>query len=261
MNNDNKLNITATGEKLLLGNETFILDDETRTVFEASDAVRLAAYLEGCPGGVSAFDVYIGASRIEAFDRGEDINRQSQPYGSCGISEHPIVSLLRAKNGLKMGLNDFTIFLQKVKPYLGSDSLFLLDNISDLKIQKVLSIDHKNDRRGNYNFSVKAERGNKDYEFPQTVKFNIPILKGVNGNVREVEFGFYFEWSVAEESVKLNFSIENFELQVLINDLADEILEAVFESKIFFIHHGTLAIIKQSDEWKYKRNDLVIKHA
>lgn len=258
---ENSIKVTTTGEKLLLGNDIIQLEDQTKETFNASTPVNLLGFLDSKES--IAIDLFIGDSAIEAY---EQIEREyhSKAFGRTEIKRHPIVHIINAFNGKQQELNDFAITLERIKPYASKDTLALIDNIADLKIKKIVSINNRNDKRGNYEYLVKAEKdGSIEYEFPKSIKLSIPLIKGMNEELREVEFNFYFQWGIiGDGNVHLSFTLENLELDTLLEEEIKAILLQLFSQRkgSTSIYYGSLQIHKQTDEWKYKKNELQIKN-
>lgn len=257
---ENKLNIHVAGEKLLLGNDYVILNDETDATYFTNNLDEFIPYVNK-----AQCKIFVGDNSVEAFDDLEDYNYQLKPFAVCSIGYHPIVALLKNNNGTELGLSDFAIFLDRIKNYLTANSLKLRDNIADLKLRKVLSIEHQNDRRGNFNFTVRSEtQGKQDYEFPKELDLKIPVVINTKSekNILELSFNFFFKWKMVDENASLLFMMENIEFNILVEDAKSEIITEHLRASIKDgkdkIIQGHFEIYPQTDQWKYHKNDVKI---
>jgi len=258
---EGKLNLNVAGEKLLLGNDYVILNDQTDATFSTNNLDEFISYVNN-----RQLEMFVGNKRVEAFVGGDEIFYfHTRPVAICNINYHPTVLLLKSVNGNELGLTEFAILLDRIKNYLTADALKLRDNIADLKLKKVLSIEHKNDRRGNFNFTVRSEtQGKQDYEFPKELSVKIPVIINTksNKNILELSFNFFFNWKMVDENASLLFMMENFEFDTIIEDAKSEIitnhLKSSLKSNKGKIVVGDLTIYPQTDKWKYYRNEVQI---
>jgi len=253
---DEKLVIKTTGEKLLLGNDIIELKDQTRETFETDNPEDMKEYLLD---NFSKCDIYIKGLGVDGYII-EKADYDTKPAALCRMAKHPVVELLKQYNSKQIDLADFSVLLERLKNYMTSEALAFKDNIQDLKIKKILSLENRSDRRGNYSFTIKAESGGKeDYIFPKKIKLMVPVIKSMPGTAQEIEFDFYFQWKAEEQNIELKFTIENFEFDQIIDEDIKKILDGIFQDENIKIYHGSLSIHKQTNSWMYHKNDLAVK--
>lgn len=249
------INISTTSDKVLLGNPIIELVDESVDQFRTDRLDNFISYLDkiGCL-------VYIGETCIEAYLDDEPAALDLHPVAICSLQSHPGFECLKYHQGAKINIDMFITFLQRMKPYLTADSLNLLSNLRALKIQKVIEVNRKDDKRGNFLFSVRAESGgNNDYMFPECLTFAVPLILNCK-DLLNISFDLSFDWSVEKDNgFKFTLMIENFEFANIVRERKQEILASALKVDGLTVYFGTYHIIKQTDEWKYKKNDLVAK--
>lgn len=249
------VSVNAIGDKLLLGNDFIILKDETKGVYSFSslvDAVKLF--------GTEKFTAFINPDSfsVKVFKDNDlqNINYRTHPFANIQLLSNPLIKVLNEMNGKTIPVEEFVLFIDRFKKYLSQSSLKLSDGLNDLKIRKILSIDRQNDKRGNYVFSIRAEKHTSDYEFPEKIIFEFPLIEGLQ-EVFTTEFCLYFYWKLNEGgSVDLKLMIDNIEFRDESKKFFEAIAKKYLETKNVKVLLGSIAINQATDEWKYKRNEL-----
>jgi len=249
---ETKIKANLTGDTLKLGADIITLADETKSYLETDDLKSFNEYaLKQAP-----LDIYVGEKGSRAY-RPEKTYYNTRPVAIYNFSLHPLVKILAEINGKSLSLQNFTQLLERIKKHLGPKGLALYSGIKDLKIQKILSIEHTGDKKGNFNFSVRAEKGKQDYEFPDSILLIVPILKFGEWVQQEIEFNFSFSWTVEEEGkVNLMFILENMELNEIFLELRERLIREKLSNDKFTIYVGAYNIEKLTDDYKVKLNPL-----
>lgn len=260
---ESKIAINASGEKLFLGNDIITLNDLTRPVFETNDLQCFTDFIKDKEHTI----VFISESEIKAFELKSSYQYLDKNIAFCKIQNHPALNLLREMNGKQTDVNSFSVFLERMKSYLNAEGIQFKDAISDLKIKKVIDIQYKNDRRGNFLFNIKAEKsGNQDYNFPLELAFNLPIITNLDTTDKkyyaQLSLNFFFKWSLKEENLEMLFMLESFDLTRKIEEekskLIDTFLKSSWHQFSDNIYKGDFRIISQTDQFKYLENKLKI---
>lgn len=240
-----ELKIENVGEKLLLGPTHIELLDQTEHTYNSKDFRDFVNYLTP-----EKNVVFVDGNKLEAYpvDAISKPYYNMQPLAKCELKFHPILALLIAKNNTAFDLVDFGDFLQTVKDNIMLDSLSLLDICKNLKITKIVSIDREGDKRGNFVYSVRAEKGKQDYEFPETVKFACPIFEDGSGLIK-TEFNLNFNWEIdSAGAVGLEFKLVNLLLPIQIREETYTLFTQTFEKAGIKKFFGSLVVKPQTNK-------------
>jgi hypothetical protein len=251
-----EIKVEAKDGKLLLGPSFIKLQDKTTTTFQTKNLYDFKNYLQD--GQIKI--VFADSLVLEAY---EDVNLlnpeyNNNPLAKCDLSWHPALELLIGNNGKTIGLESFSELLTILKKYLHNDDLFIADICKNLKVTKIVSIDREKDNRGNYLYSVKAEKGKNDFEFPEQIKFIMPLFDDRSNFVIEIPFMLIFSWEVSPTgAVSLQFKLNNLELTQTLRELSGEkIAEYFSDTATLTIYFGKLLTNKHLDEHLYKITQL-----
>lgn len=257
MEDNAKIQVTATGEKLLVGSDYHVLMDKSYFIMEAPNPSALNTYLRTLTDGLK---IFIEKDSIEAYGIALPIleTRFITPLAKCRVTPHPILRILKDANGRRKDVQEFNHLLDILMPYSKDSALELKSNIENLNMKKVLSVERQIDQAaGNFVYAVRAEKaGNQDYEFPKAVVFDVPVIAGEDELTVEIEFNFYFRWNVEAENVNLTFMIENIELDYKLDiALMDCLVKSITPGPKDLIFIGRYNKNLNDDSWKYKRNE------
>lgn len=240
-----ELKLNQVGEKLLIGPTFIQLEDQTEHTYNSKDFKDFVNYLTP-----EKNIVFIDGNKLEAYPL-EAIGKpyyNMQPLAKCELKHHPILSLLNQNNNTGFDLAEFGDFLQTVKDNITLDSLALLDICKNLKITKIVSIDREGDKRGNFVYSVRADKGKQDYEFPETVKFACPIFEDGSGLIK-TEFNLNFNWEIdSSADVELEFKLVNLLLNIQIREETNQLFTQTFEKANIKKFFGSLAVKQQTNK-------------
>ena len=250
------IKVEAKDGKLLLGPSFIKLQDKTTTTFQTKNLYDFKNYLQD--GTIKI--VFADNLVLEAY---EDVQLaapefNNNPLAKCNLSFHPALTLLINNNNKTIGLESFSELLTMLKKYLHPDDLFISDICKNLKVTKIISIDREKDNRGNYLYSVKAEKGKNDFEFPEQIKFSVPLFDDRSNFVIELTFMLIFTWEVSPSGgVSLQFKLNNLELIQTLRELSAEKIAAYFANETTLtIYFGQLNTNKHLDEHLYKITQL-----
>lgn len=251
---EKKFEIHPTGEKLLFGKNIIELTDMSRGKFTTHSLQDFRKAVN------NDYVVYVDGTNLTAYKSGEVLEPEyrSEPFAVCNLLINPILQILRQRNKSEMDLALFGEFIRSMKPYLVSDSLSLLDALSDLKIKKIVDIEQQSDRRGNFCFSVKAEKGKADYEFPLQVGFKVPLFDGDDDRLIELYYELIFTWAVADASVDLSFKLVNYSQETLITKQMKNEIEAIFKDSGIQIFSGKFEVMRMTNEFAFKESNITL---
>ncbi len=270
--NDKLLNINVNqeGQSIKVGNDVIELVDRSKSTFKAESIYDLKTYLGD--DAITIREPYqteyvpikpeqlIGffTERRCVFYLKQGVDRYTTPVGESKIQLSNDLQLLNSMNMQTMHIDDFTLRLKKIKKRLDGAGLLLLDSLVNLKLKKILTIDKTSDNRGNFGIAVKSEKAAKeDYEFPEKIDITVPLFASADSSKIEISFDFSFNWAMQDEKVKLECSLSNLNLSVEIGELISKEIKEVFTG--YKLYCGELNIVQQTDEWKYKKNNLEIR--
>lgn len=255
--NESKLTVHVPGEKLLIGKNIIQLEDLSSGIFNTkslNDFVKFIGQKDPQEIAVYHDDLF-----LQAFPAAEKVTFATIPFAKCTLSYSPALVALLQQNNKAADLSGMTIFMRSLKKYLSVNSLGFLDALSDLRIKKIIDIVHTNDRRGNFNLQVKAEKGgSKDYEFPENLEFKIPLFDFVGSSEIEFIFDLGFAWTFEETGPVLSFSLSNFDINAKIKEAIAAAVKDAFlpiEGKVV-LYSGTFSVDKKTNDFLFKESSL-----
>jgi hypothetical protein len=259
MNNDAKLNVSVQSNQgvVLLGNQVIELQDCSTERFSTNSPLGFILYVSDI--AKKKVSVFYNTREAAAYDNADVYTKEA--FAVCTFVEHPFIQMLRFTTQRSLNLDDLINFLETLKPVCLNDAVLLLDNLNDLSIKKVVSITRQKSATGNFNFSVNAkDAGKSDYEFPKEISFKVPLLsylpKEVKGNEIELTFLFSCNYKIESETaeVALSFKLSNPMLEIQLEEATKAFLKDYLMDDKYSLYEGSVKIIKQTNEWKYKLN-------
>lgn len=256
--NETKLSIISKDGNI--GSDVIQLTDTIRTVFTTKCIDSFKRYIYN--GRVIEGDnlsLYIGEGSVEAYFSNLPLDRDTKAVSKYNIKYHPIIDYLIKNNNRKLDLTGFENLLEETRNYLnGTDSIALLDILTNLQISKTKTVSRQKDQRGNFNFQFVSEAGKNDIEFPKKIGFKVPLFAIGRIVWIELEFRFIFGYSDVDEKPVLSFTLSNVSLKEEIETFVLNFLVDEFKECSVFI--GDYSIHVSTDEWKYHKNPLRIEH-
>lgn len=240
-----QVNVPQNGT-VLFGKNIIKLKDLSCSTYETNNLHDFNEFLK--KGSV----VYADKLNLQAYDKPEVVNYEKLPVAECKLELHPVLTEFKKKNNTPIDLLNFSSFLRAMKNYATTKTLSVCDNLNDLKIQKIVSIENKSDQRGNFAIGVTASATKKDYSFPEQIEFTLPLLRN-NPDTIKVSFEFLFRWELQEQNAKLEFRLVNYELDAQIDDAITALVRE--EVKKVPVLIGKYHIKQQTDLFKYKESD------
>lgn len=252
---EKKIVVNAAGEKLLLGNNIINLSDQTKGTFKTNSLMALAEYLT-----VLDFEIFANGLNIDAY-LSKDIlfdalNYTTMPHAQCVLKYSQQIELLKRINQKPHSLPEFIELMRTLKKYSDKDALQLLDALNDLKIKKIIDIQHKTDSRGNFNVVIKADKGSSDYQFPETISFVVPLFDVRDGLEVQVDFDLTFTWSFEESAAKLSFKLTNYDLNADLELAVWLKCTEVLKGDNIVLNHGSYSINQQTNEYLFKESSI-----
>ena len=250
---ENKIVVNAAGEKILFGKNIINLEDQTSETFRTNSLFALDEYLKG-----KLSTIFADGNKIEVFDTKQitDVFYNIQPIALCDLKLSAPIQILKQNNKRPMQLQEFIDFLRSIKKYAATDTLQLMDALNDLRIKKIIDVQHSTDNRGNFDIHIKAEKGPSDYKFPESIRFIIPLFDVQDGLQTELPFDLYFSWSMEEASAKLIFKIINYDLDVDIDTAVRKVTKDVLTNDKWKLNYGLFLINKKTNEHLFKESNI-----
>ena len=186
---------------------------------------------------------------------GDEIEFNTKPLASLSVAYSRQLDYLSGNNFKSLSVEDLIQLLKVMKKYSSDQTLKLQDQLSDLSIKKVISIDRSKDNKGNFAYAVKSENaGKQDYIFPETLNFTVPIFANNEKLVIDLEFEFIFKYAINDGGVKLQFSISNLTIWDDVILKAKEMVKEKFQSlqkAEIVVHYGRNKIEQHTDKDMY----------
>jgi hypothetical protein len=254
---ETKLNFNVLTDKagtVLFGKKIITLKDESKGCYTTDNLEDFFAEAITYSEPVTVFQ---NGYNLEAYmtNDTEEPEYNTHPFSICNLKEHPLLSELKRRNNAAMNIVEFSNLLRAFKNYLDPQTLKVLDNLNDLKIKKIVSVVNKTDHRGNFSVGITAESGKQDYQFPEQIGFDLPLLQN-NETKIHIDFDFLFTWKMEEQNASLEFRIVNYEMSSLINDkIYPAITELASDKKSIELLRGSFKVDKLTDSYKYKESD------
>ena len=251
---EKRINITLPNGKdsnvMLFGHTSIELQDLTKGVFVTDN---IASFKDYESGDDTIF--FLTPTKIESFTNTKllQLKYDSLPEAVCNLKLHSAIILMASSLNKTLDLTGFLVLLKSLKNYATAETLKIIDSLNDLKIKKIVQIQHKTDNRGNFAIGVTADSGKQDYKFPETISFNLPLLQGNNYTAR-FDFDLMFSWKMEEQSASLEFKLVNLEF----TSQTEQSIYAAIEAELQdsgTVYRGSFKIEKQLDDFKYKTSN------
>lgn len=253
---ETKININHNGEKLLFGKNVLELKDQSSSTFIAHQVDSLLSY---CSNYDAVY--FVKKSGIEVYAKNNvciEVGKglyQARPIATVGFSTHSALAHLHGINKKNMQLQSFTQFVKSMKNYLTVSSLPIIDLSNNVKLNKVVDIESKQDYKGNYAFSIRSESGKNDFELPGELAFEVPVFEGEKELKVKIVFDLQFNWSIeGPQSASLSFTLTNFDINTQIEEAVEEYFKKKLEGKTHYF--GLYDIKSATNEWMYKESNL-----
>jgi len=254
---ENTVNINAVDGKVevtsLVGRDFRILEDHTAETF-ATDS--LADYVKYCePYEVGKHDIFYNMCNVYMYDSSED-SRYAKPVAHCLIGVSDPVKLIRGLLNMPMNVADFETFLFRVRPFMADAVKTLYAYVRNFKVTKLTSITRTVDTRGNYEYSVKREKGGQDdVEIPDTITLRLPPIEGVaEEDWQEFTLDLSFDWEDTNDGVKLSFKLSAPQWNVMETEAVKSTIKKYLDTLPHTAFWGEIGVTKQDDSWKYLFN-------
>lgn len=250
---ENKVVINASGEKILFGKNIINLEDQTSETFKTNSLLALAEYLKD-----KNCTIFADGNKIEVYDTPnlQAIFYNLHPIALCDLKGSAQIQILRQSNKRPMQLQEFIDFLRSIKKYAATDTLQLMDALNDLRIKKIIDIQHSTDNRGNFDLHIKADKGASDYKFPESISFIIPLFDIQDGLQIKLSFDLYFNWSMEEATAKLIFKLINYDFDVDVDTEVRKVTKQVLTNENWKLNYGLFVINKKTNEHLFKESNI-----
>lgn len=240
----------AAGDKLLIGAHFHELTDHTTSTVAAD---TLADFVEVADGFLSSDTRLILNGNTAKLNR-KVINRYSKPLVTCVLQDTPVLKRLVEMNGKAIPLSSFAAFMDEMKRFTDYTGLELLASMRHFRIQKLLEVESKDDRKGNVSHSFKLEKsGNDDFTPPDSVKFTVPVFKHHPDTVTH-SFELFMDVKSRESAPEVTFTLKSFEFSETIEARKREIMTAGVAGLLHEKIWGEQEVHVQDDAWSFKAN-------
>jgi hypothetical protein len=260
--NDRKSNITvniadtpSTG-KINLGSDVLVLSAENSCQFKTQDITDFRAYCLKAMESNPNITIFYDEERIVAFDLDATLLRQNVPaIAECKLNRSRALETVLSHIDKNLSVEMFELFLQTMKRFSDSHTLYTIDTLRNMTVQKVRTIVRQKDDRGNFNIQYSsAEHGNQSAAFPTSLVFTVPLFKKM---IEPIAFSLELSYSIQEtgDTPQLRFKLFNYSIE---DDLAQATKSAIDEYVKEFPrrYYGSCQITTSTDEWRYKMNPL-----
>lgn len=253
---NSKIHIDSKDGQVLIGSHFHILEDETQGQYltDSLEDFILNSKLKIEAGEFEEASLYFQDKNLKVYPDNPD--RYSVPLMICNLSPSDALVRLTHAVGADCDRDDFEEFLLNMKPYLMDDSRDLLSQVRDFSLNKVTSMNRKKERNGDYFFAYVSESSGKDdFLPPETVKFCLPLFKGLE-ETEVIQLDFDFNYKQSGEDIYLKFKLRFSDFDEEISRLQKGIIARRIESLDMPKYYGEFVVNKQDDSWKYDKNTI-----
>lgn len=240
-----------------MGGEILHLQDETTgfpTFFLFEHFVRWLK--EGNPRK-QALQLYYSETDMLAYDV-EDLakfSRNAHPMAKMSFQIHPVLSRLKAVIGRGMDQNEMEKFMMSMRRYLGDhNAQYLLLKVRDLSLSKKVTMEKKRTSEG-WSVAIKMDDDNSDFKPPETVRFAVPLFKGME-ETGAFDLDFAFEFEVAVETTRTCWKLTCPTWEEDFMSVATQVVEtAIANAKLEIpVFAGKVNIAVQDNSWSLIHN-------
>lgn len=251
-NNESKLTVSTTQERLTLGADVIKLDDQSRETYHTDDFKEFVKFAKA-NASEGSLVIYNDEQATMVGPLFKDA-RNNGPKAVVVMKTHPRLEEILKINGKDLSLQAVETLLRKLKKNLVPDGLLLLDRVCDFKVAKVQKIERKKERNGNYRFlATRESAGTDDFTPPETVKFDVPLFEGMEEKV-SVVMDFRFEYTDRADGVTLSFTFENLNIEEELLEARKMVLGDALSSTGITALWGSHQILLGTNNWSFQRN-------
>jgi len=245
-----ELHVNTENEKLLIGADYIILNDESTSTFETDDIAEFIDYAKSEDRDIL---IYYSANKMEMFlDSG--VFYTTKPLAVCHVKFSDQLDIITGVNKKKLTLEAAQVFLRRMTKYLDKTGILLKDNLENLKIRKILNIDIKKDNQGNFLYSVEQDKAKDDYIFPDSIIISVPLLD-YSDDVVDINLDFFFSHTLSDSGVSVSVVFDNIEFHKIIRAELRKLLKKKLSS-FKKVYYGECYITRQHNSWQYQQNKL-----
>jgi hypothetical protein len=252
---ENKVTVIAKDGVARIGSDFHVLEDESSYVFETDSVEDFKKYV--VDSNVPDTRICFTYGKAIAFNP-EEAHQTSRELAVLKLSEHALLGVLSNVILKKQSLEQMEEFLMKMRPYLDDNGLFLLSNIRDFRVSKILKIERQKTKNANYTYHISRQSAADDFTPPEKIAFIIPIYNHIAETVR-IEMEVLFDFSEVEDdnekkSVETVFTLFNYQFTEHVQWLKKEITTRELNTLAFEKFWGDVSLNKATDSWKYQKN-------
>jgi hypothetical protein len=236
---------------ILQGSEFHTLKFDTRKIFRTTNPQAFCKYANAF--SVEEWDVFYTSKSVVLVASNPD--EHTTPDAVLELEPSIPMALLERHNNRKMSFKDMEQALLPLRRYMDTTAMDLLNVVRNPKFEKVTKVEETKSNDGNFAFAVTHKDASKaDVVFPEKIKFKVPVFKYFD---KEVEFEFepIMDFQIIESSVKLSISFNNYEMDVI----KEQVSSVVIESALADLKHdkfmGCVETETYTDGRKYVSHD------
>ena len=244
---EKKIVVNHTGEKLLLGNDFFVLKDDSHNTFVTSDVKDFFKYFEDSEKGEVFYDHDEATYSVGT-------GREKKALAKLFLEESIPMQKIGRLNQSGMPLSSFETILRSLRNYMDANGLQILSNLKDFQVNKIKKFERTYDRTtGNYSHKVVQESDRNDFNPPETIEFEVPMFENIDDTFKVV-FDFEFTFRENDDGVMVTFTLSNLEFKKEYLDRKKEILKEYMGDSPIQEYWGKSSPVLKDDSWKYKIN-------
>ncbi len=240
-----------------LGNEIINLKDDSGFEFKTNDLPSFLRYVKKATDKILIYR----ADRVSCVDKVPDYN--SITSAECTLERSQKLRILSNQNDRTMNLEEAESFFKSMRSVMEEKNSSFHKTLRNIKLNKVAKVESSKSNNGDfaYIFSMqstdKKPGGKDEFEPPEKIKFTLPVFKFAPHEI-ELEFDFIFDYKFIGEECRMSFSIENLDIDEIIEVRSREIMEDLLKDCELEKYWGACSLVKQTDLWEYYKNELKI---
>jgi len=251
---ENKINITATGEKLLIGNDMIQLVDKSRQQFKTTDFDSFVSFIKKMGNAENS----LFASETEIRLEPDKADRFTETVAICEMALDPRFGILRTLDAIQeFSIDGAEANLKRLKPYMDAKGVALLSNLQNFSVSKITNFEKRKEQNGDFVYQVSMEsNGKKDFKPPEQIGFELPIFQAFPESKVGFIFDIYFNFANVGEDVSAKITFENLDFDRLVSEFKKKILKEKFGDLKFPFYLGSKSVTKDTDEELYLVNNI-----
>lgn len=250
-----ELKISASQDSLTLQNKTHKITCETRKTLKTD---RIASFKEYLSDFSCDYSLYYNESQITAWPvLASDVcnmDRNACPIAECKLEFTDEFKILTKSLNSDLEEKRFIEIINKLQIY--GDFVTLINNIENMEMKKIVSMEKSKDSRGNFSYSyIVKDHGQATFCPPKVLEFTIPIFKHIQKLITfPPNFVFVYNMVGQDETKHANlvYRLEMLNVDQFVEKACTAIIDDQMKEFEAPKYWGELTKTVFTDEWKYK---------